>query len=55
MNVKFLKGTKNDCGNESIYQDSLEEDKVVLAVEDQGKGIDSMIKEKMGTPFLTTK
>lgn len=28
---------------------------VILAVKDQGKGIDSQILEKLGTPFFTTK
>ncbi|HHV65576.1 MAG TPA: hypothetical protein GXX46_11000 [Peptococcaceae bacterium] len=33
----------------------LEGDEVVLAVQDQGKGIEPHILEKLGTPFLTTK
>lgn len=32
-----------------------EEDSVVLAVEDQGKGISPEVLEKIGTPFFTTK
>jgi len=28
---------------------------VVLAIQDQGRGIDSEILEKIGTPFFTTK
>ena len=32
-----------------------EEDEVVLAVEDEGTGIDPEIFPKLGTPFLTTK
>lgn len=32
-----------------------EGDKIVLAVEDQGKGIEPEILKKIGTPFLTTK
>lgn len=32
-----------------------EEDKVILAVQDQGVGIPPQIMEKLGTPFLTTK
>lgn len=32
-----------------------ESDEVVLAVQDQGKGIESDVLEKMGTPFFTTK
>ncbi|HBV87447.1 MAG TPA: PAS domain-containing sensor histidine kinase [Desulfosporosinus sp.] len=33
----------------------LKEDRVVLAIKDQGKGIPQEIQEKMGTPFFTTK
>lgn len=33
----------------------LDGDEVVLAVKDQGKGIDPKLMEKLGTPFLTTK
>lgn len=33
----------------------LNEDKVVLAIKDQGKGIPYEIQEKIGTPFFTTK
>lgn len=33
----------------------LDEDKVVLAIKDQGKGIPQEIQEKIGTPFFTTK
>lgn len=36
----------------STYMD---EDKVVLAIKDQGKGIPPEIQEKIGTPFFTTK
>ncbi|GIN95758.1 ATPase [Siminovitchia terrae] len=32
-----------------------ENDSVVLAVQDQGKGISSEVMEKLGTPFFTTK
>lgn len=32
-----------------------EEDEVILAVEDQGEGIDSKVMRKLGTPFFTTK
>mgnify|MGYP000861560803 CR=1 FL=1 len=32
-----------------------EEDKVVLVIQDEGKGIDPEILEKLGTPFLTNK
>jgi len=41
-------------GNLSIktYTDA---DEVVLAVQDEGKGIDPPILDKIGTPFLTTK
>lgn len=35
----------------TLYQDN----HVVLAVQDQGKGIDNSILDKLGTPFLTTK
>jgi len=33
----------------------LRENKVVLAIKDQGSGIDNKLLEKIGTPFLTTK
>jgi PAS domain S-box-containing protein len=33
----------------------VEKDKVVLAVQDQGHGIDHELLDKLGTPFLTTK
>ncbi|NLV17621.1 MAG: PAS domain S-box protein [Syntrophomonadaceae bacterium] len=33
----------------------VEEDEVVLAVQDEGKGIDPAIADKIGTPFFTTK
>ena len=33
----------------------IKEDKVVLAIQDQGKGIDQDVLNKMGTPFFTTK
>lgn len=33
----------------------MQDNKVVLAVEDQGSGIPDEIKEKIGTPFFTTK
>jgi PAS domain S-box-containing protein len=33
----------------------VEEEKVVLAVQDQGHGIDHNLLEKLGTPFFTTK
>lgn len=33
----------------------LQEDKVVLAIKDQGTGIPQEIQEKIGTPFFTTK
>ncbi|MDD2621239.1 MAG: ATP-binding protein, partial [Syntrophomonadaceae bacterium] len=32
-----------------------EEEKVVLAVQDQGQGVDHSLLDKIGTPFLTTK
>lgn len=32
-----------------------QDDNVVLAVQDQGKGIDKSIIDRLGTPFLTTK
>ncbi len=32
-----------------------EEDYIVLAIEDQGKGIEPEVLEKLGTPFFTTK
>jgi two-component system, sporulation sensor kinase E len=33
----------------------VDNDKVVLAIQDQGHGIDADLLEKMGTPFFTTK
>jgi signal transduction histidine kinase len=33
----------------------VEQEKVVLAVEDQGEGIDRELLDKLGTPFFTTK
>jgi signal transduction histidine kinase len=33
----------------------MEKDTVVLAIKDQGHGIDSELMKKLGTPFLTTK
>ena len=33
----------------------IENEKVVLAIQDQGQGIDRGLLEKLGTPFLTTK
>ncbi|MEN6328498.1 MAG: PocR ligand-binding domain-containing protein [Syntrophomonas sp.] len=33
----------------------IKDDKVVLAVQDQGHGIDHELLDKLGTPFLTTK
>ncbi|HEY8910698.1 MAG TPA: ATP-binding protein [Desulfosporosinus sp.] len=38
-----------------IISTYLKEDKVVLAIKDQGSGIPQEIQEKMGTPFFTTK
>ena len=32
-----------------------EKDYIVLAVQDEGEGIDPLIQEKLGTPFFTTK
>ncbi|MDH7480103.1 MAG: ATP-binding protein, partial [Syntrophomonadaceae bacterium] len=32
-----------------------EGEEVVLSVQDQGRGIDSNLLDKLGTPFLTTK
>jgi hypothetical protein len=43
---------KQDSVIISTYQ---EEDKVVLAVKDHGTGIPEEIKDKIGTPFFTTK
>lgn len=34
---------------------SMEDDKVVLSIQDQGRGIDPNVLEKIGTPFFTTK
>jgi PAS domain S-box-containing protein len=40
----------------SVYiHTSVEEDQVVLSVRDEGKGIDSELLERLGTPFVTTK
>jgi len=38
-----------------IISTYLKEDKVVLAIKDQGPGIPQEIQEKIGTPFFTTK
>lgn len=38
-----------------IISTYLKEDKVVLAIKDQGLGISQEIQEKIGTPFFTTK
>jgi len=43
---------ENGCVIISTY---LKEDKVVLAIKDQGNGIPQEIQDKMGTPFFTTK
>lgn len=42
-------------GGTLIIKTFLLENHVVLAIQDQGKGIDKMILQKLGTPFLTTK
>ena len=38
-----------------IISTFLKEDKVILAIKDQGNGIPQEIQEKIGTPFFTTK
>jgi PAS domain S-box-containing protein len=43
------------AGGTVLIKTYCEEDKVVLAVQDQGEGIDPQILGKLGTPFLTTK
>ena len=42
-------------GGEVSIKTSVENDNVVLAVQDQGKGIDKDLLKHLGTPFLTTK
>lgn len=42
------------CGK-LVIGTHLEDNEVVLTVKDQGKGIESSIIEKIGTPFFTTK
>ncbi|WP_242865790.1 ATP-binding protein [Desulfosporosinus sp. HMP52] len=43
---------ENGCVRISTH---LKEDRVVLEIKDQGKGIPHAIQEKIGTPFFTTK
>ena len=42
-------------GGTLIIKIFCQDNHVVLAVQDQGKGIDKPILDKLGTPFLTTK
>lgn len=43
------------AGGKIIIRTLLKQNKVVLAISDQGLGISPKIMEKLGTPFLTTK
>lgn len=43
------------AGGSLFIRTFLEDNKVVLAVEDQGSGIDPSVYDKLGTPFVTTK
>ena len=43
------------AGGNLFIRTFLEDNKVVLAVEDQGSGIDPSVYDKLGTPFVTTK
>ncbi|MEQ8173955.1 MAG: ATP-binding protein [Syntrophomonadaceae bacterium] len=45
----------SDPGNKIILRTFLADSHVVFAVEDEGKGIEPHILEKLGTPFLSTK
>jgi len=42
-------------GGELTIGTSLEQDKIVLSIKDQGTGLPTHIQKKLGTPFLTTK
>jgi two-component system, sporulation sensor kinase E len=42
-------------GGKVFISTYLEDNNVVLAIKDEGKGIPAEIQEKMGTPFITTK
>ncbi|MBC8016340.1 MAG: PAS domain S-box protein [Sporomusaceae bacterium] len=42
-------------GDYLLIRTSMEGDKVVLSIKDQGMGIDPKVIEKIGTPFFTTK
>lgn len=42
-------------GNGIIIRTIIEDGKVILSVEDHGKGIEKEILDKLGTPFVTTK
>ncbi|MTI81161.1 MAG: PAS domain S-box protein [Firmicutes bacterium] len=44
-----------DSGGVLTLNTYVQEDEVVLAIRDQGKGIDPLVLEKVGTPFVTTK
>lgn len=43
------------AGGEVVIHTFLDQDKVVLAISDQGSGIPPHILDNLGTPFLTTK
>jgi len=42
-------------GGQVIITTALEDGQVLLSIQDEGEGIDPMLLEKLGTPFLTTK
>lgn len=42
-------------GGVLTIQTSLEEDEIVLAIKDQGRGLSPDLLDKLGTPFVTTK
>lgn len=42
-------------GGNLVIKTFTDEDEVIMAVKDQGKGIDPEVLEKIGTPFFTTK
>lgn len=44
-----------DAGGRLFIRTFMANNKIVLAVQDQGKGIDPSIYDKLGTPFVTTK
>lgn len=44
-----------EAGKTLTLRTFMDSGQVVLAIQDEGKGIDPSIKDKLGTPFLTTK